>query len=212
MKRASIFESFRVAGWGVLHTLATQRHMKIHTCAGVMVMLVGMALPLGLGPKIALLFSVALVFFAEILNTALEHFVDIHIREFHRGAMLAKDAAAAGVLVLSVFTVIVLADILWVERALVQRSGPVIARSLIFGLPLTFTVAALLWGPTQWWVRAPLALGAAVFALPLWLESVDPIFSVVLGGLILMAAVARPRPNPSDGALSPELPDSSGAE
>ncbi len=194
MKRAGLLESFRVAGWGVLHTVATQRHMKVHVTAAVMVVIVGMALPLSLASRVALLFSIALVFFAEILNTALEHFVDLHIAEFERGAMLAKDAAAAGVLVLAASTVFVLADILWVNWEVVQSHPQAVQRSLLFGLPLTGVVIVMLFGPPAAWVRLCMAIAAAVFALPLVLASTDPVFSILLGALVLLAAFSRRRP------------------
>jgi len=209
MKRGGIYESFRVAGWGVLHTVATQRHMKVHLTSAVMVMVVGMALPLDLASRTALLFCVALVFFAETLNTALEAFVDLHIRDFHRGAMLAKDAAAAGVLLLSLATVAILGDILWTEWGVVEANLEAVQRSCIFGIPLAGVVVVMLWGPGRWWVRAAMLLAAVVLALPLWLHSEDPVFSVLLGLFTLLAAVARPRP---EALLEEELAREAQAE
>ena len=114
-QRGGIVSSFRAAIAGVLRTIAAQRNMKIHVLSALMVLMVGMALPLDLSSRVALLFAIAIVFFAEILNTALEAFVDLHVRDYHRLAMMAKDAAAAGVLVLAATTVVVLAEILWTE-------------------------------------------------------------------------------------------------
>lgn len=193
MQHGTLLASFHAAAWGVLHTIATQRNMKIHLTAAVMVMVVGMALPLDLASRTALLFAVALVFFAEILNSALEHFVDLHIKDFARGAMLAKDAAAAGVLVLALATVIILADILWVNWGVVRMSGPAVVRSTLFGLPLTGITILLLWGPQRAWLKALLAAAAIFFALPLWLFSTDPVFSILLGLLVGLAALSRPR-------------------
>lgn len=189
----TILGSFRAAFWGLLDTVATQRHMKVHLTSAVMVMIVGMALPLDLASRTALLFCVALVFFAEILNTALEHFVDLHIRDFAREAMLAKDAAAAGVLVLALATVVVLADILWVQWDVVEASTGAVVRSLAFGLPLTFVTVALLWGPRRAWLKAVLGAAAVALSVPLWIHSTDPVFSVLLGGLVAIAALARQR-------------------
>lgn len=202
MKRAGIVASFRAAGWGLVHTVATQKHMKVHLVAAAMVTYVGMALPLDLASSTALLFCVALVFFAEILNSALEAFVDLHIKDFERGAMIAKDAAAAGVLVLALATVVVLADILWMHWAVVQANIPAVHRSLMFGLPLDGILIVMLWGPGTWWVRLPLSIAAVGFALPLWAHSTDPVYSIVLGALILLAAVARSRPNPASAVDS----------
>jgi diacylglycerol kinase (ATP) len=191
-KPPSLVHSFRVAGRGVVRTVATQRHMKIHVTSAVLVMIVGMALPLDLASRTALLFCVALVFFAEILNTALEAFVDLHVKQFHREAMVAKDAAAAGVLVLALATIVILAAILHFEWDVVAASPDAVIRSLMFGLPLTGVVILLLWGPRRMWARAVLALGAFFFAVPLWVHSEDPVFSICLGGLVVLAALARP--------------------
>ena len=189
-----ILGAFAAAAWGLLGTVATQRHMKVHVTSAVMVMIVGMALPLNLASRTALLFAVALVFFAEILNTALEAFVDLHIRDFAEAAMVAKDAAAAGVLVLALATVAVLADILWVQWDVVVASSAAVERSLAFGLPLTAVAIALLFGPAKAWLRAGLGVAAVGLALPLWAHSGDPVFSVLLGVLLALAVLARERP------------------
>ena len=89
-----LVSSFRVAFDGVLRTMATQRNMKVHVVAGLMVAIVGMALPLDLSVRVSLLFAVSIVFFAEILNTALEALIDLFVHDFHHLAMVAKDAAA----------------------------------------------------------------------------------------------------------------------
>src|SRR5262249_8341913 len=105
-KQSGLWFVFKAAGQGLLHTLANQRNMKIHWIAGLMVMIVGMALDFDLVARAALFFSVFLILFAEILNSALEAFVDLHIQQYHAQAKAAKDAAAAGVLILSVAVVI----------------------------------------------------------------------------------------------------------
>ena len=46
----------------------------------------------------------------EVLNTALEAFVDLHVAEFEKSAMAAKDAAAAAVLIFAAGAVIIFAD------------------------------------------------------------------------------------------------------
>ncbi len=194
MKRAGIWDSFRAAGWGLLTTVATQKHMKFHLTSAVLVMFVGMALKLDRASRTALLFCVALVLFAEILNTALEHFVDLHIQEFHKGAMAAKDASVAGVMVLAMATTAVLAEILWSQWDLVRSSQAAVRHSLTFGLPLIGVMILLLWGPQRTALKALLGLIGLGLAWPLWAQSVDPVFSAGLGLFLLLAVVARPRP------------------
>jgi diacylglycerol kinase len=195
-RRRGIIGSFGAAAWGLLHTVATQPHMKVHVTSAVMVMIVGMSLPLGLEARIALLFSVALIFFAEVLNSALESFVDLHIKDFERLAMIAKDAAAGGVLVLSIATVLVLASILYSQWDTVVANEEAVLRGVFYGIPLTIVVITALWGPNKAWFKAILTAGAVALGLPLWRHSTDPVFSVSLGILILLVGISRPRPTP----------------
>lgn len=189
--RGGVAASFRVATAGVLRTVATQRNMKIHVMAGLMVMIVGMALPLDLSTRVALLFAVAIVFFAEILNTALEALIDLFVKDFHRLAMLAKDAAAGGVLVMAATTVVVLAEILWMEWSIVENNLDAVARSVRFGVPLVGVE-----GVGLFWVRNPrlqvprLLLSMGLLA-PLITHTQDPLFAATAAAFVAMAFVSR---------------------
>jgi diacylglycerol kinase (ATP) len=177
--------SFRAALAGTLRTIASQRNMKVHVTSALLVAIVGMALPLDLATRTALLFAVAIVWFAEILNTALEAFVDLHVRDYHRLAMLAKDAAAAGVLVLAVFAVLAFLGVLWHEWRLVTENLEAVKRSVLFGVP-----AAALELLGLFVIRrgalALVRLAASVALLtPLVARTEDPVFA----GLALMIPV-----------------------
>ena len=86
--------------------------MRVHVVSAVLVGLVGSGIPLGLAEKVTLIFCVLLVFFAEILNSALEQLVDLAIQQFDEKARVTKDAAAAAVLVLAIGTVVIFAALL----------------------------------------------------------------------------------------------------
>ena len=190
-QKGGLSGSFRAAIAGVLRTIAAQRNMKIHVLSAMMVLIVGMALPLAPSTRVALLFAVAIVFFAEILNTALEAFVDLHIRDYHRLAMMAKDAAAAGVLVLAATTVVVLAEILWAEWDVVMANLAAVQRSVLFGIPLVASEALGLFVVR----RGPLAilrlLASLALLVPLVVTSVDPIYAALTLALVLTATYAR---------------------
>ncbi len=138
--RATLLASFRYATSGILRTLCTQRNMRIHWVSAVAVMLVGMALDLDLASRATLVFSVGLVLCMEVLNTALEAFVDLHVKQYARAAMVAKDAAAAAVLILAVGSVVVFADILLHRWSMVVRSAEAIERTVALGVPLLVAV------------------------------------------------------------------------
>ena len=144
IKRAGLIASFGFAFDGVLRTLSTQRNMKIHWISGLAVMLVGMALELDISARASVLFCVFVVLCMEILNTAFEAFVDLHVRQYARTAMIAKDAAAAAVLVLAFAAVIVFADILFHRWRMILHSEPAILRTVLAGVPLLVVVGAIL--------------------------------------------------------------------
>ena len=189
--RASLLLSFRAAIAGVLRTVASQRNMKVHVLAALMVLIVGMALPLDLSARIALLFAIAIVFFAEILNTALEAFVDLFVRDYHRLAMMAKDAAAAGVLVLAGATVVVLAEILWTRWVLVTSHLDAVEHAVTFGVPLVLVEATGLFIVRRGAVGVMRIVLSLTLLFPLVRETTDPIFAIVACVLVLVAAWSR---------------------
>lgn len=140
---SSFWRSLQYAWSGLLHA-ATQRNMKIHLVASTLVALVGSGLRLGLAEKVTLIFCVMLVLFAEILNTALEALVDLHTEEYRELAKITKDVAAAGVLLLSLGTVVVFAALLAHNLEEIVKSGEQIARQAAAGLPLAGVVGLLL--------------------------------------------------------------------
>ena len=92
--------SFRYAAQGLAYSIASKRNFRIHVFTGLVVFLMG--LWLGLSPeRLALLvLTVTAVLVLELLNTATEAVVDLAIgRQFNPLARIAKDCAAAAVLV-----------------------------------------------------------------------------------------------------------------
>ncbi|WP_243767321.1 diacylglycerol kinase [Paenibacillus agricola] len=99
--------SFRYAYEGVKYALSTQRNMKFHFFAAFIVMLLALYLRL---PKLEILFillAVTLMIVTELINTAIEKTVDLAMPDHHPLAKIAKDVAAASVLVSAVFAAVV---------------------------------------------------------------------------------------------------------
>jgi diacylglycerol kinase (ATP) len=189
--RSSIFDSFGYAMDGVLRTLCTQRNMKIHWVSGLAVMLVGMALNLDIASRASIILCVVMVICMEVLNTSLEAFVDLHVKEYERPAMVAKDAAAAAVLVLAVGAVVILADVVFHAWEMVMTQAQAIVRTLTLGLPLLGVVGAVLAAPRRLVLLAPLQLGAVTLVAVLAWSSRDEIFSLGALGFVISAGWAR---------------------
>ncbi|MHB8879158.1 MAG: diacylglycerol kinase family protein [Myxococcaceae bacterium] len=189
--RGGLAESFVHAWTGLIHTVVHQRNMRVHLLAGVLVGLVGCGIPLGLAEKVTMIFCVLLIFFAEILNTALEHLVDLAVQQFDEKARLVKDAAAAGVLVLAIGTVVIFAAILVHNAGVIATHGEQIQRQVMLGVPLTMITGALMHETRKPWpVDAALFAGALALLAALLPASVSYVLWAMTAGLVLVASSA----------------------
>ncbi|TVY09648.1 diacylglycerol kinase family protein [Paenibacillus cremeus] len=98
--------SFRYAYEGVKYALATQRNMKFHFFAALIVLLLALFLGLTKVDLLFILLSVTLMIVTELINTAVEKAVDLAMPDIHPLAKIAKDVAAASVLVSAAFAAV----------------------------------------------------------------------------------------------------------
>jgi len=195
-RRGEGFWASALHAWnGLVHTVVHQPNMKVHVVSAILVGLVGSGLPLGLAEKVTLIFCVLLVFFAEILNSALETLVDLATQEFDEKARVTKDAAAAAVLVLSIGSAVIFAALLVHNWNTVLASGPRIERQVLFGVPLAGCAALLMGDRPRPWIQDALAFIAGLglcAILAAWTTSV--VFTAMTAGLLVLAlAAARER-------------------
>lgn len=100
-------QSFRYAFEGWAHVLRTQRNAWIHAVITVAVVLLGWWLRIGRLEWVGLLLTIIIVWMAEFTNTAIEAVVDMTMPQPHPLAKVAKDVAAATVLVGALGAVII---------------------------------------------------------------------------------------------------------
>lgn len=101
MKQPPFFRSVQHAWSGLVFTVRTQRNAKIHLVFGATVLGVACWLPLSKLEIALLLLTIGAVLAGETINTTVEAIVDLLSPEWHPQAKVAKDVAAAGVLILS---------------------------------------------------------------------------------------------------------------
>lgn len=101
MKPKRWIDKANVAIEGIIYSVKTQRHMRYHLAAALIVLLVALVLNVSRIELILLSMAIVLVLVAELLNTALEVAIDMIAEEYHPKAKLAKDIAAGVVLVAS---------------------------------------------------------------------------------------------------------------
>ncbi|MDP6685701.1 MAG: diacylglycerol kinase, partial [Candidatus Omnitrophota bacterium] len=83
MKQQSLVESFNSAIEGFIYVFKSQRNMRLHFLVGLVVLLLGVFLNLEYIELIILCFTIGFVLFAEMINTALEHTIDLVKEDFH---------------------------------------------------------------------------------------------------------------------------------
>lgn len=99
--------SFGYAFAGLAHVLRTQHNAWIHALATVVVLVLGLWLHISRQEWAILVLAITAVWAGEIGNTALEAVVDMTMPTPHPLAKIAKDAAAAAVLVAAMGAVVI---------------------------------------------------------------------------------------------------------
>jgi diacylglycerol kinase len=107
MAERKIKESFSDALSGIWHCMLTQRNMKIHLAAAVLVILASLLLNLSRLEFAVIVFAIALVITAEMFNTAIEEAIDLYVKTYSIGARLAKHIAAGAVLTAAISAVVI---------------------------------------------------------------------------------------------------------
>lgn len=98
---------FRYAYEGLKYALFTQRNMKFHFFVAFAVLIAALILHVTAIEILFIMLSITLVVVTELINTAIEKTVDLAMPNQHPTAKIAKDVAAASVLVTAVFAVAV---------------------------------------------------------------------------------------------------------
>ena len=95
----TLTQSFRFAFRGCWYVVRSQQIAWIHLLASICVIILGFWLHILPRDWAVIILSVALVWTAEFLNTALEAVVDLTSPEQHELARVGKDVGAAAVLI-----------------------------------------------------------------------------------------------------------------
>jgi diacylglycerol kinase len=99
--------SFRHAFSGWWYVLRTQHNAWIHAVAAISILTIALWVGLGRIEWAILILTIAVVWVAEFVNTAVETLVDLLSPDIHPLAKAAKDIAAASVLIAAMAAVLV---------------------------------------------------------------------------------------------------------
>ena len=110
---SNLFVSFRYAWAGISYAFQTQRNFRIHVLVGSIALGLSLYLQLSSVEIAIIALTVGAVLMMELLNTALESVVDLTVRQtYHELAKIAKDCAAAAVLVAAFASITVASTLL----------------------------------------------------------------------------------------------------
>jgi diacylglycerol kinase (ATP) len=171
----SLLDSFNYAFEGIIHVLRTQRNLRIHFVAAILVFGGAIALGVTRTQLIALVLAIAFVLVAEMLNTAIEGVIDVSTTSFDPNAKLAKDIAAGAVLIASITAVAV--GYLVFESAAGHRTthlldqvrkGPAEVTLVALVLVVLLVIATKAWTGRGTPLRGGLPSGHAAIAFAGW--------------------------------------------
>ena len=101
-RRGNLLHSFNWAFDGIVHALRSERNMWIHFSIAAAVLIASLFFSLSRLEVVALLVAISFVLIAEMINTAIEHVVDMITDTHDPRAKIAKDVSAGAVLIAAV--------------------------------------------------------------------------------------------------------------
>jgi diacylglycerol kinase (ATP) len=113
MNVRKMLDSFNYAIEGIIHTVRTQRNMRIHMIAALVVLTACFFYDLSRIELLIIIISICMVLMAELMNTAIEFTIDLTANYYHPLAKQAKNAAAGGVLIAAINALVVGFILFW---------------------------------------------------------------------------------------------------
>ncbi|MBU5591021.1 diacylglycerol kinase [Clostridium sp. MSJ-4] len=107
MKMKKLIDSFNYAIQGLIYSARTQRNMKIHLVATLLVLAACFIYDLTKIELLIITITVTMVIAAELINTAVESAIDATTNYYHPLAKIAKNTSAGAVLVTAINALIV---------------------------------------------------------------------------------------------------------
>ncbi|MCK5780053.1 MAG: diacylglycerol kinase [Psychrilyobacter sp.] len=201
-KNTKLTQSINYAIEGLITAVKTERNMRIHISVAMLVIILCLIFGVsGSGLK-DIVFAIVLVFFAELINTAIEACVDLTTTKYHPLAKKAKDVAAGAVVIVSLNAVfvgyIVFSKVLKKEtnelfRLLKNSYIDTLVLIVLVVVILVFTVKAYYKRGTP--LQGGMPSGHSAIAFSLWVGisySTHSIIATILSfGIALLVAQSR---------------------
>ena len=103
----NFIDAWKNAFNGIIYATTTQKNIQKQLIISVIVVIVSLFFNLNRAEFLCFLFTIVLIIFAEMVNTAIETVVDLYVDVYHPKAKIAKDVAAGAVLVSAIAAAII---------------------------------------------------------------------------------------------------------
>lgn len=107
IKNSNFADAWKNAFNGIIYATTTQGNIKKQLIIAVIVVIASLFFNLSKAEFLCFLFTIVLILFAEMVNTAIETVVDLYVDVYHPKAKIAKDVAAGGVVITAINAIIV---------------------------------------------------------------------------------------------------------
>jgi diacylglycerol kinase (ATP) len=154
MKLIKLLDSFNNAINGIINTVRTERNMRIHLIATLIVLIACFIFDISRIEFLVIVVSISLVISAELFNTAIESTIDMTTNFYHPLAKMAKNAAAGAVFVTAINALVVGYIIFWEKLSnfsytvidKVKSSEPYTVLIILFIVSIATIIAKAIFG------------------------------------------------------------------
>ncbi len=102
-----LMKKFGYAFNGLRLAVANHTSFITHTIIGFITCFLAIFFKINSTELMFVLSAIFFVLVSELINTAIEESINIYTKEFHRGAMISKDSAAAAVLLATFYAILI---------------------------------------------------------------------------------------------------------
>lgn len=127
MKIKKLTDSFNYAINGIIYSIKTQRNMRIHFSAALIVLAASLFYSFSKLEILILFLNITLVIVLELINTAIEAAIDATANYYHPLAKISKNVSAGAVLI-SAINAVITGYLLFFDRMIKPGTKSVIAR------------------------------------------------------------------------------------
>ncbi|MGB9865261.1 diacylglycerol kinase family protein [Fervidobacterium gondwanense] len=104
---SNLKESFSHAIEGIVNSILSERNLRIHFLVGLVVITATFFLPIKREDILWIIFAVFFVIWSELVNTIIEHLMNLYSKEYHPVIKIIKDVSAGVVLWAALFSITV---------------------------------------------------------------------------------------------------------